>query len=229
MGTLKVVALSTCLLLSLPAIAQDQMQLGKMAAGDANQADKELNNVYQQVLKKYAPNKAFITKLRQAELAWIKFRDQHTVAVFPEAKTNPDQYGSAIDMCLSAITAQQTTARTADLKKLIAGTSTIVSDTQNKFAKAETQVKTLFQAALKKPHEEEPTFASKFKSAQNSWTAFRNADAEAWSMLATDSERDAVKMSRMLQLDESRVRALNEWVKGIPEGDVCTGSRVIQE
>ncbi|MBX9772000.1 MAG: DUF1311 domain-containing protein [Candidatus Obscuribacterales bacterium] len=221
--------LALTFILVCPAMAQDQMQLGKMASGNANQADKELNAIYQQVLKKYSTNKAFIAKLRQAELAWIKFRDQHTIAVFPEAQANPDQYGSAIDMCLSLIPAQQTAARTADLKKLIAGTQTHVVDTQNKFAKAEAQVNRLFQAALKKPHEEEPTFISKFRSAQSAWLAFRNADAEAWSMLANGAERDAVKMSRMLQLDESRARSLNEWVKGIPEGDVCTGSRVIEQ
>lgn len=229
MKTLKIVVLNTCLLLSLPAIAQDQMQLGKMAAGDSNQADKELNAVYQQVLMKYSANKTFIAKLRQAELAWIKFRDQYTSAVFPEAKTNPDRYGSAIDMCLSVIPAQQTTIRTSDLKKLMSGKPAKAADAQNKFVKADAQVNKLFQAAVKKPHDDEPTFAAKFRSAQNAWIAFRDADADAWSVLASDADRGDVKTSRLLQLDESRAKSLNEWVKGIPEGDVCSGSRVIEQ
>ncbi|MBX9878593.1 MAG: LprI family protein [Candidatus Obscuribacterales bacterium] len=223
------IVLGVTLLLATPVTAQDQMQLGNMAAKDSRSADKALNKTYQLVLLKYSDNSQFISKLKQAELAWIKFRDAYTDSVFPEAKTNPDYYGSAFDMCWSATVAQQTTQRTSDLKKLLGGPPAIVTDTKNKLAAASAEVGRLYQSAVKVKHDDEPSFAAKFKKAQDAWSAFANADADAWSALASATGKDATKLSRLCELNQLRAKSLNEWIKGIPEGDVCTGSRKVQE
>lgn len=229
MQAIKAIALGAFLALSTAVSAQDQMQLSNMAAGDLRSADKALNTTYQQVLKKYAVNSQFITKLKQAELAWIKFRDAYTDSVFPEAKANPDYYGSAFDMCWSATIGQQTTQRTNDLTRLLGGTPAIIADTKNKLSGASAEVSKLYQSAVKVKHDDEPSFAAKFKKAQDAWSVFANADADAWSALATDASKDATKLSRLCELNQSRAKSLNEWVKGIPEGDVCTGSRKVQD
>ncbi len=225
----KYIVLGATLLLATAGQAQDQMQLSNMSANDLRGADKALNKTYQLVLLKYSENNQFITKLKQAELAWIKFRDAYTDSVFPEAKTNPDYYGSAFDMCWSATVAQQTTQRTSDLKKLLSGPPAIVTDTKNKLTNATTEVGKLYQSAVKVKHDDEPSFAAKFKKAQDAWSAFASADADAWSALASDAGKDATKLSRLCELNQIRAKSLNEWVKGIPEGDVCTGSRKVQE
>src|SRR6266849_6087259 len=53
-------------------------------AGKAfDEADAELNLVYQQLLKKHAAHKGFIKRLKLAQEAWLKFRDAHIESLYP--------------------------------------------------------------------------------------------------------------------------------------------------
>jgi len=52
--------------------------------GDAfKMVDAELNARYQQILREYADDPAFIGKLKASQRAWIKFRDAELAALFP--------------------------------------------------------------------------------------------------------------------------------------------------
>lgn len=62
-------------------------------------SDKELNKVYQDVLKKKASNKEFITAIKKAQRAWIVFRDSHLESIFPGTVNKRVQYGSVYPMC----------------------------------------------------------------------------------------------------------------------------------
>jgi uncharacterized protein YecT (DUF1311 family) len=48
-------------------------------------ADRKLNEIYQQILKKEESNKSFINNLRVAQRLWIKFRDAQFELRFPES------------------------------------------------------------------------------------------------------------------------------------------------
>jgi len=90
--------------------AQTQTAMDECASNSLQVADKELNQVYQQVLTKYASDKVFIAKLRLAQEAWITFRDAELEARYP-ASNKSGEYGSVYPMCadneLEAMTRQR--------------------------------------------------------------------------------------------------------------------------
>lgn len=88
-------------------------------AADFKTADAELNRVYQQVVKKYADEPAFINKFKQAQRAWLKFRDAHLESRYP-AEDKRD-YGSIYSLCSSNLLAELTQARTEQLKLWLEG------------------------------------------------------------------------------------------------------------
>ncbi|HHC74499.1 MAG TPA: DUF1311 domain-containing protein [Thiothrix sp.] len=81
------IALSLCLL-STPALALKcnpegtQMEMNQCAADDFAKADQALNDAYQALRKKYKDNKPYLKQLKQAQRAWIKFRDAELAAMF---------------------------------------------------------------------------------------------------------------------------------------------------
>jgi len=205
------------------------MQLAKQSNSDLVASDKQLNVLYGKVTKKYASNKNFITKLRQAEQAWIQYRDQHVDSVYPEANKNPDLYGSAFSMCQSALFGILTEQRITDLKNLLNASLPKDNNASSAYSKSEDVINNLYKQAVNTPHPDEPSFSVKFREAQQSWVLFHNLDAEAFATLAPVQDHNIVRYSRLHALDELRIKSLNEWVKGIPEGDVCTGSRKVAD
>lgn len=178
-------------------------------------------------MTKYKNNTDFIVNLQKAELAWISYRDQHVKAIFPNS--DPDSYGSAYSMCKSNILAMLTTQRTKDLRRLL--NSSLVDNTLSNHAdnykKSEDALVNIYNKALKSPHPDEPTFAQNLKLAQDDWKKFRDADALTWQSLLP-SKNNEMYEHRKIQLNKLRMNSLNEWVQGIPEGDVCAGSRAIR-
>ncbi len=86
----------------------------------AKQTDKELNDVYKQILEKYKDNKLFISKLEKAQSAWIKFRDAHLESIYPEEDTLL-HYGSVYPMCANGIMTGMTQQRIIELKSWLKG------------------------------------------------------------------------------------------------------------
>ena len=100
--------------------AQSQAAMNACASQSLSAADKELNQVYQQVLHKYAKDTVFIGKLKAAQKAWLAFRDAELAARFPvEDKTN---YGSVYPMCASNELEAMTLKRTEELREWLKGT-----------------------------------------------------------------------------------------------------------
>ncbi len=90
--------------------AQTQLDLNECANLEYGSADKELNRVYQSVIRKHKDDGVFINKLKQAQQAWIKFRDAEMEAVFPH------NYGSASSMCWSLLKTSMTVKRMKQLR-----------------------------------------------------------------------------------------------------------------
>ena len=92
-----------------------------MCASQSNAAaDKELNQVYQQVLQKYATDKTFIAKFKAAQKAWLAFRDAELEARYPDAKSG--DYGSVYPMCANNEEEALTRKRIAELREWLKGT-----------------------------------------------------------------------------------------------------------
>jgi len=79
----------------ISAYGQSQTAMNRQAGNQYQKADKELNTVYQKILKEYAKQPVFIAKLKTAQRLWVQSRNAELEARFPE----PDQYGSALPSC----------------------------------------------------------------------------------------------------------------------------------
>ena len=93
-------------LLSLAAIsplAQTQSAMNQHACAQYKQADHALNAAYVKILKDYAKDAQFLAKLKQAQCAWVAFRDAQLEARFPKADKQ-SEYGSAYPTCRCSFT-----------------------------------------------------------------------------------------------------------------------------
>ena len=101
--------------------ATNQHDINECASKDFDTADKELNQTYKAILAKYKDDALFLTQLRKAQEAWIKFRDAELDAKFPLAPgKNPRvEYGSMYSMCYFSEKAQLTRQRSEQLKDLL--------------------------------------------------------------------------------------------------------------
>jgi uncharacterized protein YecT (DUF1311 family) len=99
-----------------PGVAQSQTELTAQACGEFKKADSELNKVFQQILAANAGNAAFVKALREAQRAWITFRDAHVTSIYPDP--DPMAYGTVNPMCRCSILGQLTVQRSKQLRQL---------------------------------------------------------------------------------------------------------------
>ena len=98
---------------------QTQSEMNEKAAKDFEKADKELNSVFQQIIKEYRSDTVFIKNLRKAQKLWIQLRDAELDVKFPE---EPDKfYGSVAPMCWSMYKIDLTKERIKKLRVWLIG------------------------------------------------------------------------------------------------------------
>lgn len=94
---------------------QSQEALERDSDSNFQAADRELNQVYSQVLRKYAKDPVFIAKLKAAQRAWLAFREAEVAAHYPDA--NPTAaYGSVYPACVDDLETELTMKRIEELK-----------------------------------------------------------------------------------------------------------------
>ncbi|MGD8176784.1 lysozyme inhibitor LprI family protein [Marinimicrobium sp. ARAG 43.8] len=84
------------------------------------EADAELNRVYQQIRAAYADDDAFLGKLKKAQQAWITLRDADLEARFP-ADNKQAYYGSVYATCAANVKTTATIERIAFLQQWLDG------------------------------------------------------------------------------------------------------------
>lgn len=99
------------------AVAQTQTAMNMKAYNDYKKSDKELNGIYQQILKQYAKETQFIKKIKNAQRLWVQLRDADVAAKYPQ----PGTYGSVAPMCESIYLEELTKDRIKHLKVWIMG------------------------------------------------------------------------------------------------------------
>jgi uncharacterized protein YecT (DUF1311 family) len=100
--------------------APSQAAMNECASNSLGAADKELNQVYQQVLHKYAKDTVFVAKLKAAQKAWLAFRDAELEARYP-ANDKSLEYGSVYPMCANNELEAMTRKRTEELRSWLKG------------------------------------------------------------------------------------------------------------
>lgn len=96
--------------------AQTQHEMTIDACTDYKAADAELSAVYQQILQERGNDKQFVDALKEAQRAWVRFRDAELKAIYPERNV-PLAYGSAHPMCECGVLAMMTRVRTSALSE----------------------------------------------------------------------------------------------------------------
>ena len=89
-----------------------------------SKTDSLLNQVYNQVIKDYSKDTLFILRIKEAQRAWIKFRDAQVEARFPTSKKGNQytEYGSTYPECACVIMAELTKERIKQLQARLNGT-----------------------------------------------------------------------------------------------------------
>lgn len=100
----------------LPAAPQTQLQLNEQTCGEFQRADVELNRVWKEIQAKYRGEKQFLAKLREAQRAWLRFRDTQLEAMYP-GKDKRSTYGSIYETCRCSALTELTRQRLAQLKR----------------------------------------------------------------------------------------------------------------
>jgi uncharacterized protein YecT (DUF1311 family) len=98
--------------------AMAQSEMNHCASEDAKSADAELNHVYQDLLSKTKDDANATKKLREAQRAWIAFRDAELQALYP-AEDKQREYGSIYPMCYAKVVTAMTKERTAQLRRVL--------------------------------------------------------------------------------------------------------------
>ena len=96
-----------------------------------------------------------------------------------------------------------------------------------KYKRADAEMNKTYQQIFR-VYTKEKRFLDKLKTAQRAWLVFRDAHLES---LYPDPSKGAYgsvnPMCRCIALENltvERTKALQHWVQGMPEGDVCAGS-----
>ena len=115
---MRVSVLCVLLLLAVAAVAraQSQAEINAQACAGSAAADRELNAVYQAVLRQNAGDKRFTAKFRAAQRAWVAFRDAEMAARYP-AEDIQMEYGTMYNYCYCTEVAALTRQRTEALRR----------------------------------------------------------------------------------------------------------------
>lgn len=97
---------------------QTQQEMNDQACSAYKQADREMNQAYQTILRDYRKDREFVAAMRKAQLAWISYRDAHLNSIFPGDRS---QYGSINPMCRCNDLAELTKERTRVLNRWVEG------------------------------------------------------------------------------------------------------------
>lgn len=101
--------------------AGTQREMEACARDDFNEADKELNRIYQALLKKQAHDTLFVSKLRAAQRAWLAFLNADLDAQFAcrEGESRSACWGSQYAMAYMKRKAELTRERTKHLQRFL--------------------------------------------------------------------------------------------------------------
>lgn len=93
---------------------QTQLEINENAGMEYRKADKELNQVYQAILKNYKNDLEFIKNIKIAQRIWIQFRDAEMKVKYPDRTVG--YYGSIHSMCWSNYMQELTVERISKLR-----------------------------------------------------------------------------------------------------------------
>jgi uncharacterized protein YecT (DUF1311 family) len=98
---------------------QTQLEMNEAAHKEYLKADKELNSVYQNILKEYKEDTALNKNKKASQKIWVQFRDAEIKVKFPDRE--PGYYGSVHPTCWFTYLTRLTNERISTLKAWVDG------------------------------------------------------------------------------------------------------------
>jgi uncharacterized protein YecT (DUF1311 family) len=98
---------------------QTQAEMNGEARKNFLKTEKELNTVYNKILKEYKTDTAFIKNLKTAQKLWLKLRHAEMDVKYPDSQTR--LYGSVLPMCWSIYMEELTNDRIKQLRVWLSG------------------------------------------------------------------------------------------------------------
>ncbi len=98
---------------------QTQTEMNENTSNNFKKTDKELNVVYQKVLKEYSKDIAFLKNLKNSQRVWIQFRDAEMKTKYPDREQG--YYGSMQPMCWNSYMTELTEERIKKLQVWLTG------------------------------------------------------------------------------------------------------------
>lgn len=100
-------------------VSQTQTDMNITAADKYKAADKELNTVYKEIIKRNTADTAFIRNLKISQRLWVQFRDAELKMKYPEREKG--YYGSIQPLCEYEYLEELTKERITRLKQWLEG------------------------------------------------------------------------------------------------------------
>jgi len=99
---------------------QTQRDVERRSCAAYQAAEKELGEVYEAVLARYAQDRDLVAKLKRAQQAWTAYRDAELAALYPSTDKRA-AYGSTYETCYCNERQQMIVRRTAELRQWLSG------------------------------------------------------------------------------------------------------------
>lgn len=92
---------------------------------------------------------------------------------------------------------------------------------------ADTQLNSVYRAVLAK-HRDDAIFLNNLQATQRAWVAWRDAEMKAFYPDRPEGYYGSVFpmcwSGKLAELTRERTKQLQQWLNGVPEGEVCAGS-----
>ena len=108
-----------CFLITNISYGQSQAELNQQAYANYLKKDKELNLVYNKILKEYQSDSLFIKNFKNAQRIWIQLRDAEMKAKFPTREEG--YYGSIYSYCWNSYLTELTEERIKKINEWLIG------------------------------------------------------------------------------------------------------------
>lgn len=101
-------------LTAMVAFSQTQMEMNKQAIKSLEKTNKELDEIYQQILIEYKTDTVFIKNLKASQKIWVTFREAELNVKYPDMEHR--FYGSILPVCTAHYMEKLTRDRINTLK-----------------------------------------------------------------------------------------------------------------
>jgi uncharacterized protein YecT (DUF1311 family) len=202
--------------------AQTQLDMNTGASGRAGMAECKMRRTYVALARRLAGNHEAVAKLESAQRRWISFRRAGDTARFPHDE--PGYYGSIFPWCLSLEHEGQSLSRSDSLAAAAACHEAAADLEAAKEAArgADAELNDAYRK-VRARFAKDPAFIAALTRAEQSWIAFRDAQA-AFAGAAAGTPNGACATRASAGTAKARTDELRAWLGPWEEGNVCAGS-----